>query len=78
MRKHRASHPIQRLRVLLAGISLFLKIPDALTIHKKHSQQYMFMPFFSQAQAIVDGEPYNSEQGKTDIRQLLTPFIEMN
>jgi hypothetical protein len=51
---------------------------DALTIHKKHSQQYMFMPFFNQAQAIVDGEPYNSERGKSGIRELLTPFIELN
>jgi hypothetical protein len=50
---------------------------DALTIHNKTGQQYMFMPFFNRAQAIVDGEPYDSEQGKTDIREMLTPFIEL-
>ncbi len=50
---------------------------DALTIHKKTGQQYMFMPFFNQAQAIVDGEPYDSELGKIKIREMLTPFIEL-
>jgi hypothetical protein len=50
---------------------------DVLTIHKKTSQQYMFMPFFNQAQAIVDGEPYDSEPGKLKIREMLTPFIEL-
>ncbi|MFT4607713.1 MAG: hypothetical protein ACI8ZV_001398 [Chitinophagales bacterium] len=50
---------------------------DTLIIHKKTGQEYMFMPFFDQAQAIVEGEPYDSEQGKTDIREMLTPFIEL-
>ena len=50
---------------------------ETLTIHNKTSQQYMFMPFFSQAQALVEGEPYNSEQGKVTIRDMLTPFIEL-
>lgn len=50
---------------------------NAMIIHNKTSQQYMFMPFFSQAQAIVEGEPYDSEQGKVLIREMLTPFIEL-
>lgn len=50
---------------------------DALVIHKKANKQFMFMPFFSQAQAIVEGEPYDSEQGKKAIREMLTPFIEL-
>ena len=35
------------------------------------------MPFFNQAQAIVDGESYDSESGKIKIREMLTPFIEL-
>ncbi|MBL4631205.1 MAG: hypothetical protein JKY14_08610 [Paraglaciecola sp.] len=51
---------------------------DTLVIHKKANKQYMFMPFFSKAQAIVDGEKYRSSQGKKIIRETLVPFIELN
>jgi hypothetical protein len=50
----------------------------SLVIHKKVNKQYMFMPFFNKAQAIVDGEKYQSSPGKKIIRETLVPFIEMN
>jgi hypothetical protein len=51
---------------------------NSLVIHKKANKQYMFMPFFNKAQAIVDGEKYQSSQGKKIIRETLAPFIEVN
>jgi hypothetical protein len=50
---------------------------NSLVIHKKANNQYMFMPFFSKAQGIVDGEQYQSSTGKKVIRETLSPFIEM-
>ena len=46
-----------------------------LVIHKRVGDQLMFMPFFMRAQAIADGEEYQSEQGRKDIREMLTPFV---
>jgi hypothetical protein len=51
---------------------------NSLVIQKKVNKQYMFMPFFNKAQAIVDGEKYQSSPGKKIIRETLVPFIEMN
>jgi hypothetical protein len=51
---------------------------NSLVIHKKANKQYMFMPFFTKAQEIVDGEKYQSSQGKKIIRETLVPFIEVN
>ena len=50
---------------------------DSLTIHKKANKKYMFMPFFGQAQAIVEGETYESKKGKRAIKEMLAPFIEL-
>ncbi|MEM0909690.1 MAG: DUF6607 family protein [Pseudomonadota bacterium] len=44
-------------------------------ISKVADKQYMFMPFFAKAQAIVEGAPYDSETGKEEIRDMLSPFI---
>lgn len=51
---------------------------NSLVINKKANKQYMFMPFFTKAQEIVDGEKYQSSQGKKVIRETLAPFIKVN
>lgn len=54
-----------------------MKDNDEIIIQKKIENQYMFMSFFGKAQAIVDGEDYNSAQGRKDILKMLQPFIEI-
>jgi hypothetical protein len=56
----------------------FIDSNNSLVIQKKVNKQYMFMPFFNKAQAIVDGEKYQSSPGKKIIRETLVPFIEVN
>lgn len=46
-------------------------------IDKKKNKQYMFMALFEKAQAIADGEKYDSKQGKKIIRETLIAFIEV-
>ena len=53
-----------------------IKTHNSILIHKKVDKQYMFMPFFIKAQAIADGQDYDPEQGKKEIREMLVPFIE--
>ena len=48
---------------------------ESIVIQKKVDNSFMFMPFFSKAQKIVDGESYDSEQGRKAIREMLEPFI---
>lgn len=48
---------------------------ERIQITKVVDKQYMFMPFFMKAQAIVDGADYDSEAGKEEIRDMLAPFI---
>jgi len=45
-------------------------------ITKKVDNQFMFMPFFSKAQQVADGETYSSEKGQQAIREMLQPFVE--
>lgn len=47
----------------------------SMIVKKKVDNNMMFMPFFMKAQAIIDGEEYESEQGKRDIRKMLAPFV---
>lgn len=46
-------------------------------INKAVDNRYMFMPFFSKAQAVADGESYNSENGRKEILDMLEPFVEL-
>lgn len=55
-----------------------IKENKRIKINKVVDKQYMFMPFFEQAQAIADGETYNSTSGKEKIRKTLDKFIEVN
>ena len=48
---------------------------ERIEIKKVADKQYMFMPFFMKAQAIVDGENYESEAGREEIINMLAPFI---
>ena len=48
-----------------------------MTIHKRKDKQFMFMALFEKAQAIADGEKYESKQGKKIIRETLAPFIDI-
>lgn len=54
-----------------------IKQNKRLKIVKKVDKSYMFMPFFSKAQAVADGEAYNSEQGRKQIREMLKPFVSV-
>jgi len=51
---------------------------DSLTVKRMVNKTPMFMPFFSKAQAIVDGEQYDSASGRERIKLMLKPFIEAN
>ncbi|MEM9101180.1 MAG: DUF6607 family protein [Pseudomonadota bacterium] len=46
-------------------------------ISKKVDSQFMFMPFFTEAQKVVDGGDYSSKEGRVAIRKMLEPFIEL-
>lgn len=48
-----------------------------MTIHKRKDKKFMFMVLFEKAQAIADGEKYESKQGKKIIRETLIPFIDI-
>ncbi|GAA6185316.1 DUF6607 family protein [Aliiglaciecola sp. NS0011-25] len=50
---------------------------DSLIIHKTVDDNYMFMPFFNEAQNIVDGQTYQTNTGKAQIKKMLSPFIEV-
>jgi hypothetical protein len=49
---------------------------DSLTINKHNGNQMMFMPFFSKAQKIVDGEEYDENTSKAKIKKMLIPFVD--
>jgi hypothetical protein len=49
---------------------------DSLTINKHNGNQMMFMPFFSKAQKIVDGEEYDENTSKAKIKKMLIPFAD--
>ncbi|MEP4889123.1 MAG: DUF6607 family protein [Aliiglaciecola sp.] len=50
---------------------------ESIIIHKKVDGNFMFMPFFTLAQNIVDGQDYESTSGKLQIKKMLSPFIEV-
>jgi hypothetical protein len=54
----------------------FYQVDDALTIKKYNDNQMMFMPFFSKAQNIVDGQEYDRGTSKAQIEEMLMPFIQ--
>lgn len=49
-----------------------------MTILKRKDKKMMFMVLFEKAQAIADGEKYESKQGKKIIRETLVPFIDIS
>lgn len=50
---------------------------NSIVINKKVDGNFMFMPFFAKAQSLVDGQAYNSNVSKTEIKKMLSPFIKV-